>query len=77
MGNWRLEKLALYFSFGIVLAAGGIDYSTWQFWMAMIIVVVMDAVSVRIGREEGAAAVFDLSLDEIQRIKELVDGTKS
>ena len=77
MGNWRLEKLALYFSFGVVLTAGNIDYSTWQFWMAMIIVVVMDAVSVRSGREEGAAAVFDLSLDEIQRIKELVDGTKS
>lgn len=77
MGSWRLEKLALYFAFGVVLAAGGIDYSTWQFWMAMLIVVVMDAVSVRTGREEGASAVFDLSLDEIRRIKELVDGAKS
>ena len=77
MGSWRLEKLALYFTFGIVLGSGGIDYSTWQFWVSLVLMVIIETVATRTGREEGATAVFDLSLDEIQKIKELMNGTKS
>jgi hypothetical protein len=76
MGNWRLEKVALYFTFSVVLGAGGVDYSTWQFWLSMMVMLVIEAVAVRTGREEGAAAVFDLSRAEILKIKDLIDGAQ-
>lgn len=64
-----IERLALWCCLGVVLGAGDITYNNWLFWCVIVLVMAIQWVSVRDGREDGAYLTLQLPLDEFAAIK--------
>lgn len=64
-----IERMVLWAALGLVLGVAGLHYDNWAFWCVIALTGVIQWISAKEGREDGAFLTLMLPVDEFTQIQ--------